>query len=139
MNGTTAGTKTFEIGGANLDTTYAGRISNVYDNGAGGTDVVALTKVGTGTLTLTGGLTYTGDTKVNAGTLTIAGPGILNTPTANVSVATGATLNASSIVCDTLTIGGAPSVAAAVPEPSTMAMLVLAAIGLIGWAIRRFR
>ena len=102
-----------------------------------------LTKIGAGMLTLTGALSYTGNTIVNDGTLTIAGTGELNTPLAKVEVATGATLNASSITCDTLTIGGgpfhAPVVGGAVPEPSTMALLVLAGLSLAGWAIRRFR
>jgi hypothetical protein len=93
---------------------------------------------------LTGALSYTGNTIVNDGTLTIGGTGQLYTPLAKVEVATGATLNATSITCDTLTIGGgpfhAPVVAGgAVPEPSAMALLMLAGLSLAGWAIRRFR
>lgn len=113
----------------------------IVDNKSGG-----LTKSGAGTLTLTGDLSYTGDTIVNEGTLSIGGSGVLNTPTAGVYVATGATLNAGSIVADTLSIGDDPHVAASVPvvsgpvpEPSTMAMLILAGLSLFGWAIRRFR
>ena len=55
-----------------------------------------LRKLGTGTLTLTGALAYTGNTTVNAGGLTVTAP--LSTPSATVYVATGASLSAPSIV-----------------------------------------
>lgn len=78
---TAARTVTWQIGGRNTDTTYAGVISN----GAGAS---ALTKVGTGALTLSGNNTYTGATTVSAGRLVLAG-GALSGGTA-VSVASGA-------------------------------------------------
>ena len=88
-------------------------------------------------MTITAQTLYHGDTVVNGGTLTIAGT--LNTPTASVSVATGATLNAASIVADSLTIGGGPfAVAPApVPEPSTLVLLALAGLALVGAYARR--
>jgi hypothetical protein len=55
---------------------------------------------------------------------------------ATVYVNTGSTLNATSIVADTLTIGGThvPVAAATVPEPSTFALLILAGLGgLLAW------
>ena len=62
-----------------------------------------------GSLTLTGTLSYTGNTVIDVGTLTATA---INTPSALVYVATGATLNAPSITADTLTIGGAPMASA---------------------------
>jgi fibronectin-binding autotransporter adhesin len=64
---TTAGrTLTWEIGAKNMDTTFPG----IINNAAG---ITAITKVGTGTLTLTGANTYSGATTVSAGILLIEG------------------------------------------------------------------
>lgn len=57
----TLGTATLTTGNSNTSTTFSGSIQ-----GAGG-----LTKIGTGTTTLSGANTYTGATTVNAGTLVI--------------------------------------------------------------------
>ncbi len=129
------------LGGGIGNTGAISGTPTIVENVGGG-----LTKSGIGTLTLTGGLSYTGDTAVNEGTLIIGGSGVLNTPNAGVYVAADAILTAGSITADTLSIGGVPHVAAsapgvsgAVPEPSTMAMLILAGLSLFGWAIRRFR
>lgn len=65
--GATAGTGTLSVGALNGSTTFAGQI-----NGNN-----ALTKVGTGTLTLSGVHTYTGSTTVNAGGLDLAATGHL--------------------------------------------------------------
>ncbi len=59
-------TTTWQVGARNLDTTFAGAIVN-------GSGPAALTKVGTGTLTLTGASTYTGATAVSAGKLVLDG------------------------------------------------------------------
>ncbi len=53
------------VGRDNTSTTFSGVIS-----GAGGA-LAALTKIGTGTLTLTGTSTYTGPTRISAGTLQV--------------------------------------------------------------------
>jgi autotransporter-associated beta strand protein len=57
---------TIEAGALNTSTTFAGKIT---DWGSSGT---ALTKVGSGTLTLSGANTYTGNTTINGGTLELA-------------------------------------------------------------------
>ena len=96
-----------------------------------------VTKLGEGQLTLSGTLSYTGDTTVAQGTLNLTTA--LNTPDATVTVVDGTTLNAVSIVADTLVIGGTlptPNVAA-VPEPGTLAMLFAVAAGLLATVWRR--
>ena len=64
------GAKTLTLGNTNLSVTIGGVIA---DGGTGGGIGGSLTKVGTGTLTLTGASTYTGDTNVNGGTLVVNG------------------------------------------------------------------
>ncbi|MGC4013411.1 MAG: autotransporter-associated beta strand repeat-containing protein [Luteolibacter sp.] len=80
-NGT--GTSTLTVGNNNATSTFAGIVAD--NTGTGGT--LALTKTGTGTLTLSGTNTYTGTTTVTGGTL--AGSGCA---TSNTVVQTGATL-----------------------------------------------
>ena len=63
---TSLGSKKLSVGGNNLSTTYSGIIR---DGGYSGASGGSLTKVGTGTLTLEGVNTYTGNTTVSAGTL----------------------------------------------------------------------
>ena len=75
--GAGSGTSIFEIGALNTDTSFAGTIQN----GGGGT--VGITKVGTGTLTLSGAQTATGITTVSAGQLKYQVSGDISTPTIN--------------------------------------------------------
>jgi fibronectin-binding autotransporter adhesin len=125
-----------DAGGAKIDSGGVDiTVTSVFHN-ISATTPGGLTKLGDGALTLTAPLTDIGDTTVNQGTL-IASAGI-NTPSDMVYVATGATLTAPSIVADTLTIGGAPVVAAtAVPEPGTLALLALAGLFAVLCAWRR--
>jgi fibronectin-binding autotransporter adhesin len=62
----TPGTATISEGALNTNTTFSGSLI------ANGTDVIALTKVGTGTFGLTGANSYTGPTTISAGTLALA-------------------------------------------------------------------
>lgn len=90
----TTGTNTLQIGNLGTDTEFAGTLG-----GGGGT--LALTKVGTGTLTLSGPCTYNGPTLINAGTLRVNG----STAAASaVTVANNATLSGGG------TLGGAVNV-----------------------------
>lgn len=108
-----SGTKTFQIGALNTSTTFAGAIQD--NPQATGTPVIALIKVGAGTLTLSGTNTYSGSTTVNAGTLafttaipssntwniavnatstpTSAGSGLMTIPTTALTTLAGKTLN----------------------------------------------
>ena len=85
----------FSIGALNTNTTFAGTIQN-------NTGTVAITKVGTGSLTLSGTNTYTGSTTISAGILDITATGALPSFNTNggYSVANGATLAVYNAVTD---------------------------------------
>lgn len=63
------GTESVVIGGANTSTAFAGQLTN----GGAGTTILAVTKTGGGTLTLTGTNSYTGATAIDGGTLAVNG------------------------------------------------------------------
>ncbi len=93
LGGSTVGFNvTWAIGSRNTDTAFAGTIGN------GSAAVTGLTKVGTGTLTLTGANTYTGATTVSAGTLLING----SSAASAITVQSGATLGASGVITGTV-------------------------------------
>jgi autotransporter-associated beta strand protein len=96
LGGPTGGrTVTWRIGGRNSDSTYAGVIAD-----SGGP--TAITKIGTGTLTLSGTNSFTGATLVSAGTLAVSGSA---TNASTVEVLSGATLNLTgTLTTGTLTI-----------------------------------
>ncbi|MFD0893867.1 autotransporter-associated beta strand repeat-containing protein [Luteolibacter ambystomatis] len=83
--GPTSGrTLTWQVGNKNTDSLYAGSIGN-------STGITALTKVGTGTLMLSGACTHTGATTVQAGALVVTG----SLTGSAVTVQNGATLGGS--------------------------------------------
>ncbi len=88
------GAKELTVGSNNLSTTVSGVIS-----GPGG----SLTKIGTGTLTLTNTETYTGATTVNGGTLVVDGSIATSSLT---TVNAGSTLSGSGTVGNTAIDGG---------------------------------
>jgi autotransporter-associated beta strand protein len=75
---------TMTIGTDNTSTTFGGVI---YNYGA----PASITKVGTGTLTLTGANTYAGNTTIEAGTLSIAQPALSDTMTLTIGSTVGST------------------------------------------------
>ena len=77
----TAGTGSLTVGANNVTSTFNGVIQNTAGT-------LALTKTGTGTLTLGGANTYTGATQVSAGTLALGGGSIGNSAVTVASTAT---------------------------------------------------
>jgi autotransporter-associated beta strand protein len=80
---------TLSVGANNANTTFAGAITDSEDS------ALSLTKVGSGTLTLSGASTYSGTTTVAAGTLVVNGS---LDGTAAVNVLDGATLGGSGTI-----------------------------------------
>ena len=88
--------RTLTLGGANPG---ANEIRGVIQNNAA-TGPVSVTKINTGSWTLSGNNTYTGNTMVSAGTLSLANPYLADT--ASVSVSIGAALNLAFAGTDTI-------------------------------------
>jgi autotransporter-associated beta strand protein len=86
-SGTATGDVNFEIGNLNTSTTAAGTIG-------GGAQTTSLTKVGLGTLTLSGANTYTGATTISGGTLALGSAGSIDN-TSGVSLGTAGTFDVS--------------------------------------------
>jgi len=120
QNDTASTTSTLSVGALNTSTTFSGTMKN----GASNTGILALTKVGSGTLTLSGANTYTGDTVISAGTLALASSGsitsavIKNNATLDVSavsggfsVASGQTLMGTGTVIGATTIASGATLA----------------------------
>ncbi len=78
------------VGANNQSTTFSGVLLGAFNNN--------LTKVGTGTLTLTGANTYTGTTTVSAGALQVGAAGAGQTGSGDVTVQNGATILGTGIV-----------------------------------------
>jgi autotransporter-associated beta strand protein len=120
------------VGGLNTDSTFAGSIQNDTDPG-NGLGEARLTKVGSGTLTLSGTTTYTSTTTISGGTLNITGT---KSGAGATTVNLAATLAGSGSLAGTTTVasGGhlAPGDATAVDGIGT---LTLANLTLAGGSI----
>jgi autotransporter-associated beta strand protein len=90
LNGGSAGAPNYTVGGLNQSTVFAGKIQGN----------ARLTKIGSGTLTLSGASTHNGTTTVNAGSLILRGS-FTTSPT---TVASGATLGGSGSMSGTLAL-----------------------------------
>lgn len=80
----------------------AGSVSGTAMPGSNGGNNFAMTKLGTGTLTLTGSNSYSGNTTVNQGILSLASANENNQASAVIIAATGATLNLAFTGTDTV-------------------------------------
>jgi len=101
---------TVTAGGNNTSTTFSGVIQN-------GTGATALTKAGSGTLTLSGTNTYSGTTTVNVGTLAFMAN---QASTSGVTVASGATLSLSNNAAISNPTAGATSISGTVTGNGTL-------------------
>ena len=121
------------VGTNNNSTTFSGTLS---DAGLGG----SLTKIGTGTLTLSGTNTYTGGTTVTNGELIASSLTAIDANGVGTNLYVGNELGAFGTVTPAAAGAGlaAATGATPVPEPGTMFLLLTAAAGgLVGFRLRR--
>ena len=108
---------TYVIGGRNLNTTFAGKISEVIP-----ARTAAITKVGTGTFTLTGANTHTGPTAINGGTLFCNNTTGSATGTNTVTVNSGGTLGGNGFIFGPVIVNSGGAIA---PGTNTAGTLTL--------------
>ncbi|HEV2692086.1 MAG TPA: autotransporter-associated beta strand repeat-containing protein [Verrucomicrobiae bacterium] len=97
--GGSAGTIAYTIGLQNNDTTFSGTLRD------GSVGIFSLTKAGTGKLTLSGTVTYTGNTTVNSGTLALLDPVSLDNSVTSTLGGSTATLDVSGRADDAVNLG----------------------------------
>jgi len=95
---TATGTATLEVGALGANTSLAGNLNN------GTTKILALRKVGSGALTLSGNNSYGGGTVINGGALVLNGA--LTAAANAVTVASGATLRGNGNIAGSTTVDG---------------------------------
>ena len=108
-NSLAATTSTLTLGTVGGSGSFGGALTD-------GSGVLALSKTGAGTLTLTGTNTYSGNTAVSAGTLLINNTAGSGTGSGSVSVATG-TLGGNGFITGAVTIGNSAGSADAILAP----------------------
>jgi fibronectin-binding autotransporter adhesin len=97
--GNADGASTYIIGGKGIDCTFDGAISGTAPRGS------SVVKVGAGTLTLDGTLSYDGSTTVSNGVLALAGGANLDSVTNSIAIRAGAFIDVSAMPSSTLTLG----------------------------------
>jgi autotransporter-associated beta strand protein len=108
---------TYVIGGRNLDTTFAGKIFEVIP-----ARTASITKVGTGTLTLTGANTHTGATTIDGGILLVNNTSGSATGTNSVTVNSGGTLGGTGFIFGPVIVNSGGAIA---PGTASIGILTL--------------
>ena len=122
LQGGSAGMCTYSIGGLNASTTFSGAISGN----------AALTKTGSGTLTLAGNSTHSGATNINAGSLELLG----SLGASPVTVATNATLSGTGAMGGSLATVGGGIIAPGAENGAAPGTLTAASLNLVSPALR---
>jgi len=107
IDNTVAGTPTLTVGNNNQTSSFGGVIKNT-------TGTLALTKTGSGVLTLTGASTYGGATNVNAGTLLVSNTTGSGTGSGAVNVGASGTLGGTGTITGALNVTGVLSPGASI-------------------------
>ena len=121
---------TWRIGANNVDAAFAGSIIEQNTN-----FTTALEKIGSGTWSLTGNNTYSGDTTVSAGTLLVNNPTGSGTGLGDVTVAGGATLGGNGIISGSATL---PDTAILAPGNSVGTLTIGTDLNLSGQTVLQF-
>ena len=112
---------TYMIGALDTSTLFAGRITN------GGQGLTALTKTGSGTLTLTGNSTHSGATQINSGSLALLG----TFGTSPVNVAAGAILTGTGTMGGSLTTAAGAIISPGANSGASAGTLTSASLNLV--------